>query len=125
MEYFKQGDILVGQKRTFDEAYHPIVYISGPKEAPHAVVLTHSTGFPCNMPLLNIYDGKGNKIQYFVAHLIEKMPDWGYYKNIGELEAGDLKLIKAQIKDSSPMTWSEYEGYTKGKKCPNHQNTNA
>jgi hypothetical protein len=120
MEDFKKGDILVGQKRAFNKAYHPIVYISGIKEAPLAVVLTHSTGFSCNMPLKNIYDGKENKVQYFVAHLIEKIADWGHYEKIGELKAEDLELIEDQIKDFSSMTWSEYEEYTKGKKCPDH-----
>lgn len=125
MEDFIKGDILVGQKRAFDEAYHPVVYISGIKEAPYAVVLTHSKGFPCNIELLNIYDGKENKIQYFVAHLIEKMGEWGHYEKIGELQKEDLELIDIHTKDLSPMTWSQYEEYTKGKKCPNHRNTSV
>jgi hypothetical protein len=120
MEDFKKGDILIGQQRSFDEAYHPIVYISGPNEAPLAVVLTHSNKFPCNMELLNIY-GREDKVQYFVAHLIEKIPDWGPYEKIGELNQKDFERIWVLIKDSNKMTWSQYEDYTKGKVCPDHQ----
>jgi len=125
MKNFEKGDILIGQKRAFDEAYHPIVYVSGSEEAPLAVVLTHSTGFPCNMKLLNIYDGKENKAQYFVAHLIEKMAEWGHYEKNGELYKEDLDLIESNINGLGHMTWSEYEEYAKGKKCPDHKNTYA
>lgn len=120
IEKLKKGDILVGQKRTFDKAYHPIVYIAGHEEAPLAVVLTHSNEFSCNMPLLDIYDGKENKVQYFVAHLIEKMAEWGHYEKIGKLHKKDMELIESHINDSKPMMWSQYEIYAKGKNCPDH-----
>jgi hypothetical protein len=125
MEDFKKGDILVGQKRAFDEAYHPVVYIAGPKEAPIAVILTHSKKFPCNKELLNIYDGKENKAQYFVAHLIEKVAEWGHYEKIGRLQEEDLNLIESQISNSSPMTWSMYMEYVGGKQCFDHNSINA
>ena len=117
---FKKGDILVGQERAFDKAFHPVVYIDGPDATPHAVVLTHSKNFPCNKKLLNIYDGKDNIIQYFIAHLIEKMSEWGHYEVIGKLLTEDLNLIESQIGSSTPMTWSQYVEYVNGRKCPNH-----
>lgn len=117
---FVKGDILVGTNRAFEKAYHPIVYIHGPQTAPLAVVLTRSRDFPCNKSLQHIYDSKGGNVQYFVAHLIEKMPDWSPYVKVGKLHSDDLKLIESSIKDSNPMTWQQYEDYTKGKKCPDH-----
>lgn len=122
---FKKGDILEGKKRGKDEALHFIVFISGPDLAPLAVVLTSVSKYSCNIQLNEIYNlnAKGDKItSYFVAHIIEKMPEWGSYKKIGELTEDDLKLIEIKISTHS-MTWKEYLKYTKGG-CPIHDKNN-
>ena len=116
---FKKGDILIGDKRKFTEAYHPIVFINGPDDAPLAVVLTHSDNnkFTCNIKLSNIY-GSGDKFSYFIAHLIEKMSEWGPYKKIGKLTEGDIDIIEAHI-SKNPITWNQYIEYAKNE-CPDH-----
>ena len=116
MNNFHEGDILIGTKRKFVEAYHPLVFISGSTEAPFVVVMTHSNNFPCNLPLNGVYDKQPS---YFVAHLIEKMADWGPYEKQGKLTSEDLRLIKKHISDTNPITWAMYEEYTKHG-CPNH-----
>lgn len=113
---FQEGDILIGTKRMFTESYHPIVYISGPAEAPLAVVLTHSGNFTCNLKLAGAYDSKPS---YFVAHLVEKMAEWGPYKKLGQLNPEDLNLVKKHISDTTPITWAEYQDFTKNG-CPDH-----
>jgi len=116
MNPFKKGDVLLGQKRNFEEAYHPIVFINGPVFAPSAVILTHSAKFPCNIKLSGKY---GLESSYFVAHLIEKLAEWGPYKKIGQLSTSDLILIEKHISNQSPITWAEYEKYNKNG-CPQH-----
>lgn len=116
MDSFQEGDILVGKKRNFTEAYHPIVFVSGPAEAPLAVVLTHSNNFPCNVPLSGTYDSKPS---YFVAHLVEKVAEWGPYEKQSELTPEDLELVKKCISDTTPITWAMYEEYAKSG-CPDH-----
>lgn len=112
MTLFKKGDILWGKRREFDEAWHPIVYMGGPNESPLAVVLTHESAFPCNIPLNQRY---GEKQSYFIGHLIEKMSEWGPYTKSNRLELSkeDLKLILAEIENQSSMTWDQYMNYTK------------
>ena len=116
MNKFKKGDILIGSKRKFDEARHPIVFINGPDLAPQAVILTHSANFPCNIKLSKIYDRDAS---YFVAHLIEKMSEWGPYKKVGKLTKDDISLIEDNISDHV-ITWKQYKSYTKGG-CPDHK----
>jgi hypothetical protein len=116
MNNFQEGDILIGKKRSFAEAYHPIVFISGPEEAPLAVVLTHSNNFSCNLKLSSTY---GSKTSYFVSHLIEKMAEWGPYEKEEELTPEDLDFIKKSISGVAPITWATYESYTKSG-CPDH-----
>ena len=120
MKEFKQGDILRGTQKSGTKARHPIVYISGPSEAPKAIILTHSDQYSCNLKLKNIYDNKKDKIQYFTAHLIEKMAEWGPYHKIGEIKEEDLEIIQNSINNTTSMTWAEYERYTGGRRCPNH-----
>lgn len=125
MGRFKKGDVLRGneQRRGREEAYHRIVFTDGQDEAPLAVVLTRSKKFSCNIALT----GKYIKAPlYFVAHLIQKMAEWGPYEKEYELSKEDLVLIEKHISDLSPITWSKYEEYTKeGCDCPDHKNTNA
>ena len=122
MEDIKKGDVLWGTKKKFEEAWHPIVYISGPVEAPLAVILTSEKDIHCNIPLLNTY--RKNKPSYFVAHLIEKMSEWGPYKKFTTLKREDLELIEKHIAGQNSITWSEYEKYTKGG-CPDHKCNDA
>lgn len=110
MENYKKGDILVGKDRAFKSAYHPIIYIDGPKVAPLAVILTHANSFSCNIRLSGGYDVETS---YFVAHLIEKMSGWGPYTKVGELTTEDMNLIEAHISDLAPITWEQYEGHTR------------
>ncbi|MFA6077315.1 MAG: hypothetical protein WC735_04560 [Candidatus Paceibacterota bacterium] len=119
MEKFKKGDILWGTKRSFKEAWHPIVFIQGPCEAPLAVVLTHDNNHACNILLNKQYDGKQS---YFIAHLIEKMSAWGPYtkSNKLELDPDDLVLIEKHIKNHVQITWSQYEACTQNG-CPDHK----
>lgn len=115
---FKIGDILIGDKDKFDEAYHPIVFIDGPDFAPDAVILTHSGNFPCNLPLSEKYiEDKENC--FFVAHLIKKVASWGPYKKVDELIEKDLAVIKAKVKNFSPITWDQYLKHTVNG-CPDH-----
>jgi len=120
---FKKGDILEGEKREFYEAYHPIVYIDGPDDAPLAVILTHSNPdkYPCNIKLSKVYDLKDTREQYFVSHYIQKLPDWGEYKKVDELTEIDLNLIEVSIQNQYPITWDDYMRYTKNG-CPDHKN---
>lgn len=116
MNNFKKGDVLVGSKRSRDGAYHPIVFIDGSDDVPIAVVLTHSNDFPCNIKLLNSY---GDKNSYFIAHLIDKMSEWGPYKKVDELKKEDIDLIETHVSNQTSITWMQYEEYTEGK-CPDH-----
>lgn len=124
MNKFKRGDILRGDKRKFKESYHPVVYIDGTIETPLAVVLTHTTTEEnsCNRKLLRIYDKKDGRPQYFVAHLIQKMSEWGPYSKEGELVKEDLELIENTVSGMKPITWAKYE-YSDYKKnrCPEHR----
>lgn len=117
MNTFKKGDILAGNKRKFKEAYHPIVYINGPSEAPLAVVLTHSKNFSCNFKLTGTRDEESS---YFIAHLIQKMSEWGPYDKEGELIKEELELVDKTISDMGSITWAEYVDYTKNG-CPDHK----
>ncbi len=122
MEKFKKGDILRGKKKSFEKAWHPIVFIGGSDEAPRAAVLTH-TGTeeePCNLRLMGIYDDKGDKPQYFVAHLIQKMSEWGPYHKEGELIKEDLELVEKTVSGAGSITWAKYSDY-KRNGCPNHK----
>jgi hypothetical protein len=125
MSRFEKGDVLRGrkEKRGREEAYHRIVFIDGSDEAPRAVVLTRSDKFSCNFAL----SGRYIKNQlYFIAHLIQKMAEWGPYEKEYELTKEDLCSVEKHISDSSSITWSEYEEHTKkGRDCPDHKNTNA
>jgi hypothetical protein len=118
MSKFKIGDILSGTERNFSAAYHPIVYIDGPDTAPLAIVLTHSKDYSCNFELTGKYDDKAD---YFIAHLIEKMTEWGpYTKQDKSLNQQDIKLIKEHILGQEPITWSEYKSYGRNN-CPIHR----
>lgn len=125
MEDVKKGDILVGQKRDFDKAFHPIVYISGSIEAPLAVVLTHSSDYPCNIKLQDEYPDEKNEVKpsFFIRHLIQKIEAWGpYTKKIGELSTRDLETVDSIISGLTEITYAEYEEYTKrGRDCPEHR----
>ena len=122
MDKFKKGDILEGTKREWHEAWHPIVFINGPKEAPLAVILTHgdTEKFCCNIKLANIYDKNDPRDQYFIAHLIEKMSEWGPYEKTGRLEQEDLETIEKHIFEQGPRKYSEYLEY-KVNGCPDHK----
>lgn len=124
MKDFKKGDILVGKKRNFTEAFHPIVYISGSIQAPLAVVLTHSGGYPCNMRLQDEYPDEKGKVEpsFVIRHLIQKIEAWGpYTKKIGELSMRDLETVDGIVSGLTEITYLEYEEYTKkGHDCPEH-----
>ncbi len=119
MKKFKRGDILWGTERGRKEAWHPIVFIDGPSDAPLAVVLTHDNDHTCNIELSKQYD---NKKSYFIAHLIEKMYEWGPYEksNKLKLDPKDLALIEQHIQGAASMSYAQYEEYTKGG-CPEHK----
>ncbi len=114
---FQNGDILIGTKRKFEEAYHPIIFIGGSDYAPLAVVLTHSDKYPCNVRLVGNYGE--NSTQYFIAHLIEKLPEWGPYSRVGKLTDEDIKIVRNSVSSASHITWQQYEEYTKNS-CPDH-----
>lgn len=120
MNKFKKGDVLWGTERKFQNAWHPIVYIDGPSEAPLAIVLTSEGEIPCNMPLLNVY--RENEPSYFVGHLIQKMAEWGPYEKFASLKNEDLDLIEKHIASQQSMTWAEYLTYKKNG-CPDHGNS--
>ncbi len=114
---FKKGDILEGKERGYNEAKHFIVFISGSKEVPNGIIMTHKPHeeVACNIKLNNKYklSKKDNdRDSYFVAHLIEKVEDWGPYKKINKISKKDLILINSYIK-GTPITWSQYLKYTK------------
>lgn len=118
MGKFKKGDVLWGTNKRFEGARHPIVYMSGPEEAPCAVILTSESDISCNIPLKNIY--RENEPSYFVAHLIEKVAEWGPYKKFATLKSEDVELIERHIHDKPFMSWDEYQEYKKNG-CPDHQ----
>jgi hypothetical protein len=122
MDNLSKGDVLKGTKRKFKEAWHIVVYIDGPPEAPLAVPVTHDgpDKFPCNITLLGNYE-KGKK-SYFISHLIEKLSEWGPYTKFAELTKEDIELVDSHISNQIPMKWNEYESYKKNG-CPDHQNT--
>ncbi len=119
MKKFKRGDILWGTERGRKEAWHPIVFIDGPSDAPLAVVLTHKKDHLCNIELGKQYD---NEKSYFIAHLIEKMYEWGPYEKSDKLklDPNDLALIEQHIQGTASMSYAQYEEYTKGG-CPDHK----
>ena len=121
MNSFKKGDILRGRKKSFREAYHPIIFIGGTDEIPVVVILTHSGSFPCNIKMqLNHFETSSyEESSYFVAHKIEKMVDWGPYEKVGRLTKEGISFIESNLPDSSPITWSEYE-MRKENGCPEH-----
>jgi hypothetical protein len=121
MDTLKKGDILAGNKQKFKEAYHPVVYFGGPREAPFGAVLTHTAteAKSCNIKLFNIYDKNDSRPQYFVGHLIQKMADWGPYEKDIELTKEDLTLIEDSISGMNSITWAEYLEYTRNG-CPDH-----
>lgn len=124
MNTFKKGDILKGEKKSFDKYWHPIVFIAGDEDAPLAAILTH-TGTeeePCNLKLQGIYDGKKNSPQYFVAHLIQKMSEWGPYTKTGKLISEDLELVEKTVSNMGSITWAKYLDYKKDG-CPDHKNS--
>lgn len=116
MTNFKKGDVLVGKDRSFNGSRHPIVYIQGPAEAPLAIIVTHDSSFPCNVPFNKLYQEKRS---YFVAHPIQKMSEWGPYKKTAEVSEEDLKLIESRIANMYSMTWDEYKKH-KENGCPDH-----
>lgn len=117
MNNFKRGDILRGTKKGREEAYHPIVFIDGPEFAPSAVILTHKADHSCNSKLNGTYDGKP---QYVVAHLIEKLAEWGPYQKDGRLTDEDIKIVDGLILGQSRITWQEYLDYQRDG-CPDHR----
>jgi len=117
MGKFKKGDVLWGTERKFQEAWHPIVYISGPSEAPVAVVLTSEGGVSCNVPLHNIY--RDNDPSHFIDHLIQKMAEWGPYEKFATLKQEDLELIERHMANKQSITWFEYQEYSRNG-CPEH-----
>lgn len=122
MSQFRRGDILVGDKRKYKQAYHPIVYMNGSSQAPLAVIITHSPDYACNVLLKDSYTlgYKGVlKPSYFIAHLIQKLPEWGPYTKIGELTTADLNRIEQEVAGHPAITYEEYEEYT-ANGCPDH-----
>ncbi len=115
MEKFNKGDILWGKKK---QAWHPIVYISGPEEAPLAVVITSKKECSCNISLRTSYRDERS---YFIAHLIAKMAEWGPYTKSDKLKLSeeDLSFVLSSVTNHQSMTWKHYEKNIKNK-CPEH-----
>ena len=125
MSDFKKGDILEGKERENNKAKHFIVFISGSKEVPNGVIVTHKPHkeVACNFKLNDKYTLStinDNRDSYFVAHLIEKVEDWGPYTKINKVSKKDLILIESHINGLVPVTWFQYLKYTK-KGCPKHK----
>lgn len=120
MGEFRKGDILKGTFRRFEEAYHPVVYLDGPGDAPLAVVLTSSPKYPCNKLLRpeHVESGVNHDGQYFVAHRIQKLKEWGPYRRVGRLTEAGIRFIEASLPDGS-MEWDQYEKY-KNLACSDH-----
>jgi len=120
METFKVGDILLGTSRARAEARHRVVYLSGSSENPVGVVLTHSNKFPCNIEMKpeHIESGTDKEPQYFVAHQIQKLSEWGPYERIGNLSSQGVGFVIANLSHDI-VTWDEYlTRTTEG--CPDH-----
>lgn len=120
---FQRGDILRGSKRARTEAWHPIVYLDGPEEAPLAVMLTHTDNVaePCNVKIEQAYirGGLDGREQYFVAHRLQKLSEWAPYKKVGELTNEGIDFVESQLPAGS-LTWDEYEKLTKNG-CQHHK----
>lgn len=81
--------------------------------------MTHDNDHLCNIELSKQYD---NKKSYFIAHLIEKMSEWGPYNKSDKLklDPNDLALVEQHISGMAAMSYSQYEEYTKNG-CPDHK----
>lgn len=121
MSHFQKGDILQGAKCGRQEAFHRVVYLDGPCDAPRGVMLTSSNKYPCNKLLQPEHVEGGAKTvgQYFVAHRLQKLKEWGPYKTIGRLTAEGVAFIESQLPEGS-MEWSRYQTH-KENGCPDHK----
>ena len=121
MNQFQKGDILMGAKRGHDEAFHRVVYLDGPDDAPLRVVLTSSNRYPCNKLLQpqHIESGAMTVGQYFVAHRLQKLKDWGPYRTIGRLTAEGVEFVESELPAGS-LQWGDYIKHAENG-CPEHK----
>ena len=60
-----------------------------------------------------VLEHHSSETSYFVAHLIEKMSEWGPYKKVNKLSDNDLNIVKSYIEGLTPIAWFQYENYAK------------
>jgi len=114
----KEGDILKGEKRGRDAAYHMIIYLkSNNSDSFLGVVLTHSE-IKDNILMKKEHfievDKRGKKYEfsfnntYLVKGVFIKPGEWGPFEKIGELTKEGIKFIKLKINNCSPFFWDDY-----------------
>lgn len=116
---FKKGDILKGNNRERDAAFHFIVFLEDKSNNYFiGVVLTHSNKYDDNILLkTEHFKGaglKGEKFKfqfdntYFVREKFIKPLVWGPFEKIGELSDAGMLFIETQIKNYKPDLWEQY-----------------
>lgn len=121
MNEFEKGDILQGAERGRQEAFHLVVYLDGPSDAPRGVMLTSSNRYACNKLLQpgHVESGAMATGQYFVAHRLQKLKEWGPYTKIGRLTVEGVDFIESELSAGS-IEWDEYRKRT-ANGCPEHK----
>ena len=124
---FEKGDIIRGSEKSFDGAYHPIVYLGGSVQSPIGVVITHSDNYPCNKQMEREYfQETGNwfsneRKSYIIAHKFQKLEDWGPYSKVGKLTDVGLAFVESHVKNIGSETYFDYVKKTSnGKQCSLH-----
>lgn len=110
MKDFQKGDILQGSKRCGQEAFHRVVYLDGPGDAPLSAMLTTSNKYPCNKLLQpeHVESGAMTAGQHFVSHRLQKLREWGPYNKIGRLTAEGVEFIENEL-PAGCMEWDDYQ----------------
>jgi hypothetical protein len=111
-EHFTFGDIIRGNSRGRNKAYHPIIYLGEVNEEFfQGGMLTHSKGFG-NIRLLYIhFNGSianDDHPTYFVRNALLKKHEWGPFNKFGELSELGIEIIQNQLNSTTPQIWEDY-----------------
>ena len=109
---FMKGDIILGARRGWKQARHPIIFFSKSDDTFFiGAMITHSDQ-NSNMILFDEhFEDKGkldDRPQFVVQQLLLKKRDWGPFVKIGKLSSAGIEYLLQHIADTKPTYWDDY-----------------
>lgn len=106
---FTKGDILTGESNSFEEAYHPIIFLRDKNDdffigsfishsKKHGNVILLSSHF-------NFLKNDDERTSYFAPFQLLKTKEWGPFTKIGELSADGIDYVESKLSDDAPFSF--------------------